>query len=298
MDISWEDVRLFLAVAEAGSLSAAARQLRVAQPTVSRRLAELEEALGYALFRRHAGGARPTAEGERLLVPARKMAEWAGEAARTAARGQGAPEGVVRLAASPGIAFDFVAPFAAALQARHPGLRLEVLTGVHFLDLARGEADLALRNRPPTSEDLTLVASLRHRNAVHVSRELAGRLPRGAGLADLPWVAWAPPYESVPPNPQLEALIPGFRPVFTSDNFLVLFRAVECGLGATVLGLTRHRFSRQTPLVPLPLDLGPHSHGALHLVCAKSSLDIPRVRRVAELLQEEFAFAERRQAEG
>jgi DNA-binding transcriptional LysR family regulator len=291
VDISWEDVRLFLAVAEAGSLSAASRHLNVAQPTVSRRLAELEEELGYALFRRHAGGAHLTAEGERLLVPARKMAEWAGEAARTAARGQGAPEGVVRVAAAPGVAFDFVAPFAAWLKGRHPGIRLEVLTAVHFLDLARGEADLALRNREPTSKDLTLVASMHHDNAVHVSREYAARLPRKVSLAELDWVAWAPPFESVPPNPQLAALIPDFRPVFTSDNYLVLFRAVESGVGATVLACTRHRFSRRTGLVPLDVELGPHARGALHLVCAKSALDIPRVRVVAELLREELLRA-------
>ncbi|MCI0570369.1 MAG: LysR family transcriptional regulator, partial [Myxococcaceae bacterium] len=284
----WEDLRLFLAVAETGSLSAAARQLRVGQPTVSRRLAELEEELGYALFRRSAGGAVPTTEGERLLVPAKKMAEWAGEATRTAARGQSAPEGVVRIAAAPGVAFDFLAPFAGWLKGRHPRIRIELLTSVHLLDLARGEADLALRNRAPTSQDLKVVATLHHDVAAFASKDYAARLPRRYGLADVDWVAWAPPYENVPPNPQLEALIPNFRPSFTSDNFLVLFRAVECGLGATVLGKQRHRFSRPTPLVPLELDLGPHQRSAMHLVCAKSALDIPRVRLVAELLQEEL----------
>jgi DNA-binding transcriptional LysR family regulator len=291
LDISWEDLRLFLGVAEAGSLSAAARVLRVGQPTVSRRLAELEDTLGYALFRRHAGGARLTAAGERLLAPARKMAEWAGEAARTAAQGQTAPEGVVRVAAPPGVGFDFVAPFAAWLRGKHPRIRLEVLTGVHHLDLARGDADLALRTRAPTSEDLTVVTTLRHENAVVATREYAAKLPRRYGFADVGWVAWAPPFEDVPPNPQLEALIPDFRPTFTADNYLVLLRAVECGLGATVLGQVRHRFARTTPLVPLALELGPHAHGEMHLVCAKSSLDISRVRRVAELLEEELRRA-------
>ena len=65
MDLSWEDVRLFLAVAEHGSLSEAARRLRIGQPTVSRRLAELEERLGYPLFERSVEGARLTTPGER-----------------------------------------------------------------------------------------------------------------------------------------------------------------------------------------------------------------------------------------
>src|SRR5579862_5448620 len=104
MDIAWDDLKLFLAVAEAGSFSGAARSLRLGQPTVSRRLAELEDALGYKLFRRSAGGAAPTSAASRLLEPTRRMAEWAGEAGRTAQSADRAPQGVVRIAAAPGVA--------------------------------------------------------------------------------------------------------------------------------------------------------------------------------------------------
>ena len=79
MDISWDDARLFLAIAETGSFSGAARRLRIGQPTVSRRLAALEYAVGATLFRRSVDGAALTAAGERLVLPAKKMAEWAGE---------------------------------------------------------------------------------------------------------------------------------------------------------------------------------------------------------------------------
>src|SRR6185503_18701311 len=79
MDISWEDVRLFLTVAEHGSLTEAARRLQIGQPTASRRLAELEERLGYPLFSRSVEGTSLTSHGERWLEPARRMAEWAGE---------------------------------------------------------------------------------------------------------------------------------------------------------------------------------------------------------------------------
>lgn len=84
MNIPWDDVQLFLAIAETGSLSAASRQLRLGQPTVSRRLALLEHQLGYQLFRREVAGARLTSAGEKLLLPARRMAEWAGEISRAA----------------------------------------------------------------------------------------------------------------------------------------------------------------------------------------------------------------------
>lgn len=289
MDISWEDARLFLAIAETGSISGAARQLRLGQPTVSRRLAALEYAVGATLFRRGVEGAALTAAGERLVLPAKKMAEWAGELQRAAESADASPRGLVRVTASPFVSSDFLAPFAGWVAQKHPGLRLEVLSTIQYLDLARGEADLALRPRPPTNVDLKLVHTLDVSHAIFVSKALKVRLPSRPTLQQIPWVAWAPPFEAVPPNPQLEALIPDFTPVFTADNFLVLLAAVEAGVGAMVLGSTRHRFIRDRGLVPLDVDLGPYARSQLHLVCAKSALDIPRVRKVAELLVEELS---------
>lgn len=291
MDIPWDDVRLFLAVAETGSVSAAARRLRLGQPTVSRRLAALEYALGAKLFRRSVEGTALTTAGERLLSPARKMAEWAAEVDRASESRDRELRGQVRVTAAPGLAFEFVAPFAAVLKQRHPGLRLEVLASMQNLDMVRGEADLALRIRPATQPELVTVESLRFPNAVFVAKELAAKLPRKPRLADVPWVAWAPPWDSMPPNPQLEAAIPGFTPAFASDSFLVNLGAAEAGLGAIILGRVRHRFSRPTRLVPLNIDLGPFNQGELHLVAAKSALDIPRVRIVAELLVQELKRA-------
>ncbi|MCP3103998.1 LysR family transcriptional regulator [Myxococcus sp. K15C18031901] len=294
MDISWDDARLFLAIAETGSFSGAARRLRIGQPTVSRRLAALEYGVGAKLFRRGVEGAALTAAGERLLQPARKMAEWAGELQRAAESTDTSPKGVVRVTASPFVSFDFLAPFAAHVARKHPGLRLEVQSSVSYVDLGRGEADLALRLRAPAQEDLKLVHTLDVRNRVFVSKALKATLPRRPTLAQVPWVAWAPPYEALPPNPQLESLIPGFSPTFTTDNYLVMLAAAEAGLGAMVLAAVPHRFSQPRDLVPLDLDLGPHAWSQLHLVCAKSALDIPRVRRVSELLVEELGRAKPR----
>jgi DNA-binding transcriptional LysR family regulator len=288
MDISGDDARLFLAIAETGSFSGAARRLRIGQPTVSRRLAALEYAVGAALFRRGVDGAALTAAGERLVVPAKKMAEWAGELHRAAESADSSPRGIVRVTATPFMSFDFLAPFAAHVARKNPGLRLEVQSQIQYLDLGRGEADLALRSRAPASADLKRVDTLEVPNAVFVSKALKARLPPKVTLQQLPWVAWAPPFENVPPNPQLESLIPGFSPTFTADNYLVLLAAAEAGLGAMVLARMSHRFARPSLLVPLDVDLGPFSRSQTHLVCAKSALDIPRVRRVSELLQEEF----------
>jgi DNA-binding transcriptional LysR family regulator len=216
------------------------------------------------------------------------MAEWAGEVGRAAESSDQSPRGLVRVTSSPFFCFDFLAPFAGWLAQAHPGLRLELLSSVQYLDLSRGEADLALRIRAPTQEDLKVVYTLETEAAVFVSKTLAAKLPKKPSWKDVPWTAWAPPFDTLPPNPQLAEAIPGFTPVFSSDNFLVNVAAAEVGLGAVVLADIQHRFSRPSSLVPVPIDLGQFQRGALYLVCAKSALDIPRVRKVSELLVDEL----------
>jgi len=98
MHFRWDDLKLFLAVHEQGSLSGAARVLKLGQPTLSRRIAELEEATGEALFERKSHGAVLTAAGQKLLPAAQSMAEWANEAALSIGKQTHLPEGSVRRA--------------------------------------------------------------------------------------------------------------------------------------------------------------------------------------------------------
>lgn len=291
MDVSWDDVKLFLAVADHGSLTEAARHLHLGQPTVSRRLAELEERLGYPLFDRSVEGATLTSRGERWLVPARHMAEWAGELLNTAEHADSAPNGLVRITAPPGVAYDFVAPFAGRVREKYPQIQVQILSRVEYVDLSRREADIALRMRRPTARDLTLVHTFTHHNDAFVSKAYAAKLPKKPAMKDIDFIAWAPPFEQFPPNPQLAAMIPGFRPSFSCDDFIVQLRAAEAGVGAIFMQKVRHRFNRHSELVPLGLDLGPHAKASLHVVCAKSALGVARIRAVAELLTEELRHA-------
>ncbi len=292
MDVDWNDIKLFLAIADHGSLTEAARHLRLGQPTVSRRLADLEERLGYPLFDRSVEGASLTSRGETWLTPARHMAEWAGELLNTAERADSAPSGLVRITAPPGVAFDFVAPFAARLRERYPQIRVQVLARVEYVDLSRREADIALRMRAPTSRDLEVVHRYVHLNDAFVCKSYAAKLPKQASLAEIDFVAWAPPFEDFPPNPQLAALIPGFKPSFASDDFLVQRRAAEAGLGALFMHKAKHRYNAESVLTPLGLELGPHRTSTLHVVCAKSALRVSRIAAVAELLKEELIHSE------
>ena len=288
MHIPWEAVELFLAAADHKSLAKAAKALGVSQPTVSRRLAELELTVGESLFLRSVEGVTLTSSGERLLAPARTMAEGHGELERVAAGSRAKPIGVVHVTAPPGIACELLAPFASKLRKKLPGIRLSVEASVRQVDLVRGEADLALRASKPVTRDLVTLASVEEPVAAFASRALVKSLPASPSLSDVDWIAWPASHAEIPPNPQLAARIPDFAPAFASDDFLVQMRAAELGAGAIILSSRTSRIGGRSSLVSLPLSLGPMKVG-IYLVCARSALAIPRVRIVAELLAAELA---------
>jgi DNA-binding transcriptional LysR family regulator len=288
MHIPWEAVELFLAAAEHRSLAKAAKVLGVTQPTVSRRLAELEAAVGEPLFARSVEGVQLTAAGERLVAPARVMAEGHGELERLASGSAAAPRGVVQVTAPPGIAYELLAPLAVTLRRALPDVRLSVTASVRQVDLVRREADLALRATKPATRDLLTLASIEEPVGAFASPDYARALPARPKLSDIGWIAWPPSHAEVPPNPQLAARIPDFVPAFAADDFLVQLHAAERGAGAIILSKATSRLVGPSGLVELPVELGRIKVG-IHLVCARSALAVPRVRAVAEVLSAELA---------
>lgn len=282
--LPWEDLRLFLAVVEAGSINRAAQRLGLGQATVSRRLAELEAVVGHALVLRSVSGVALTSLGEQMVVPLRRMAEWANEVSRAAAQGDSRLAGTVRVTAAPLVSATALAHFAARLRDIHPGIQLEVLSSVRYLDLARGEADIAVRAVNDRHSDLTSVARVSHSNHVYASRQLAEQLGPNPNPRDVPWVAWSPEFDHMVPNPQLRAWLPGFKPVFTADSYLVLVAAAEAGVGALVLADPAVALLPRTSLVPLDIPLGEYGRSETHIVAAPSALRLPKVRAVADEL--------------
>ena len=151
----WDDIRIFLAIARAGTLSGAASALETGIATVSRKLDRLEQSLGLPLFSRHQSGYRLTDDGEALLERAEALEE-AGRAVTEKAQLQGAVAGLVRLATSDNLATHFILPSLPSLLQTHPALRLEVLSGVQSVNLHRREADLAIRLVRPEAGNLTI----------------------------------------------------------------------------------------------------------------------------------------------
>ncbi|KAA9130187.1 LysR family transcriptional regulator [Marinihelvus fidelis] len=152
--MNWNDLELFLAIAEAGTLAGAARSLRVNHSTVFRRLNTLEADLDTRLFDRQPEGYALTPAGEKMLAPARQ-AQAAVQSIELDIAGQDLQAtGTVRLTTAPNIARTLVPPAVRALRDSHPGIRLEVLVGDTDYDLGRRQADIALRatTRPPEQQ--------------------------------------------------------------------------------------------------------------------------------------------------
>ena len=150
----WDDVRFFLAVAKTGSFSAAATQLNTKQTTVGRRIQALERRLGAKLFDRHRHGMEVTPAARGVLVQAESMLSNATSIERHLAGLDREMAGVVRVAATEGIAAHWLVPRLDQLRRRHPDIVVQVIAGDQVLDLATRQADLAIRFFRPTSNQL------------------------------------------------------------------------------------------------------------------------------------------------
>ncbi|MEM8752586.1 MAG: LysR substrate-binding domain-containing protein [Pseudomonadota bacterium] len=191
-DLDWNDLRFVLAAARESGFAAAARRLGVDETTVARRVAAAERAIGAALFRRGPDGRRrPTEAGRAAAAEAARM-EAAAEAAREAA---GAARLRVRVSATPIIANRLIAPALASLLAERPDLAVELAAEPRNVDLALGEADLALRLARPATGGAAVKARRIGALPYGVFEAKGRRGPEawvdyGGPAADLPQARW------------------------------------------------------------------------------------------------------------
>lgn len=150
----WNHARAFLATAEEGSLTAAARALDLTQPTLGRQIAALEAELGVALFDRIARGLTLTPSGLELVEHVRAMREAANTVSLTASGRSQAIEGTIRITATDIYAAYVLPPMVARLRELAPGIIVEVIATNAVSDLRRREADIAIRSAAPTDPAL------------------------------------------------------------------------------------------------------------------------------------------------
>jgi DNA-binding transcriptional LysR family regulator len=220
-----------------GSLSGAARALGVAQPTVRRRIADLEASLGVVLFTRTPAGLDPTETAHALAGHAEAMAHAAAAFARTASAEASEIAGAVRVTASHVVAVEVLPPILAALQARHPGLVIILSPSNRNEDVLRREADIAVRMARPTQEGLVARLIGAVTLGIHARRDILDRYGMPANLADVRRYGVIGPEHD---NEILRSLRFGgvqVQPVdfsFRSDSDLAQLAALRAGAGIGV----------------------------------------------------------------
>lgn len=188
--MNWDDLRIFLAVARAESLTGAAPGLRMDPATLSRRITRLEDALGAALFVKSPQGYALTERGQSLLGP---VAEAEAMLARGAEAGQGeeALSGQIRIGAPDGCATFILPQVCAAIQAAHPALELQILALPRVVSLSRREADMAITVSPPSAGRVTVQKITDYH--LHLAQRRDAPAPASLGdLRHLPIVGYIP----------------------------------------------------------------------------------------------------------
>lgn len=285
----WSLIRSFLAVAEAGSLSAAARTTGISQPTLGRHVQAVEAALGVTLFTRVAQGLALTEAGRALVPAARAMRVAAAELALTARSQAAGIAGTVRITASRVVSHAILPPILARLRQSEPGIQIDLVPSDTTENLLFGEADIALRMYRPTQGDLVARQIGAVPLGLYAARSYLDRRGRPATLDDLM-------HHDFIGQDRMDQIIRvmgalgmevdrSFFPVRCDDplTYVELVRA-GCGLGGILRAvgdpdpaLERLDLVADLPSLPVWLTAAPRLRQS------------PRLRRVWDALAEAFA---------
>ncbi len=287
--MSWDDVRLFLALCRSRTVGEAGKALGVDASTVSRRLAALEEAMAAALFDRGREGLRATKAAEDLMPVAEQIEEGIRRFASAAEGLEREVAGRVRITCPPDVAEVVVAPLLGPLLSRHPALRIELSPGEAVLDLTRREADLALRTVRPRSGDLVVTRLTRARWVLVAAPQRVRELGPLRAWGDVAWVGWGERLAAIGAARWLAKHARGVEPVVRSDSLTVQLAVVASGGGVALAPEPSVTHYRLEP-VKLAASLRPAAAewpvDELFLVSHRALRDVPRVRVVWDLLVE------------
>jgi len=152
--MDWDKLRIFHAVASAGSFTHAGQMLALSQSAVSRQVSALEEEIATPLFQRHARGLTLTDEGELLYGAVSDVLTRLGQAEEALKNAQAAPRGSLKVTASHGLGAFWLLPRLGGFLHDFPELQIHLVLEDRELDLSQREADIALRMRAPVQADL------------------------------------------------------------------------------------------------------------------------------------------------
>jgi DNA-binding transcriptional LysR family regulator len=263
----WNDLQTVLAILQGRSIGGAARILRSTQPTVSRRLHDLEKRLGFPLFERDVDGARPTPVCQSLQADLEKMENTALHVERRLASSGDGLQGSIVVTSLDWIANWILAPLLAEFGRQHPDIELKLITTDQLLNLSRGEADIAFTFLPVTEKDVITRNVVDVRCGFYCSKDYLAAYgavdgPHG-GLGHYR-VEFNDPTDIL--NHAARAVMPKSSVVLTTNNMTSQLNAVEAGTAIAVLpcafaddreNLIALQLSARAPV--MPLKLGVHS---------------------------------------
>lgn len=285
MDYRWDDLRAFLAVWRAGSLSGAAVTLGVNPSTVGRRLDALQDALDTQLFERTPEGVVATLAAEQLLPFAEGVEQAHVGFARALSGLEREPEGRVRVTGPPGLIDHFVAPALGDLRSAFPRLSVVLDASVGYADLSRGEADIALRAVRPTHGDLVSQQLGPFSSAVVGAAGLAAGPARA--LEGLPWSQWSDELLHIPDARWVAEHVPDTAIVLRTGSFAAMVEAARAGVAVF---FAPEPFARLEGLGQVPLVAHPALQRVpaqpIHLVGHQALRRVPRVAVVWSFLRE------------
>jgi molybdate transport repressor ModE-like protein len=252
-NFDWNDLRILLTVARTGSTIAAGKALGLSQSTVHRRVSALEKALHAKLVSRQPTGYRLTEEGAALLPYAQRVEDAAEDFARQVAQGAQELTGVIRITCPEPIMLRFTrSPLLERFAARHPDLKLEFIMSDRYIDLSKGEADVAFRSGD-TDDELVGRKVAESLWAVYASPDYLARHGRPATVDDLKQhdiVAFVEAMSTHRISTWLKEIAPDARIVARNTSVLGLVAAVKSGVG----------------LGPLPTALGEAEDGLVRVL--------------------------------
>ncbi len=279
---NWDDVRYFLTLQRQSTLAAAGSELKLDPTTVGRRLVKLEEELGARLFDRTPSGYVLTEAGHRLLPRAERIEREALGVERDVAGEDQKLEGVVKLTATEMLTTRFIAPYLKRFQETHPDIQLDLNCTNLDVNLARREADIALRLARPTQEDLIIKRLSFIHLGLYASRDYVDHMGSPTeSLAGHQVMLFASKRPFRRENEWLTARMDGARVVLRSDSVSSMYAATLAGTGIALL--PSQVADNDPDLVRVPVEGAPEPRQIWQAV-HKDLRDSARIRAVLDFL--------------
>ena len=238
--MDWDKLRIFHAVADAGSLTHAGDALNLSQSAVSRQIRALEESLNTTLFHRHARGLILTEQGELLFDATSSMRRRIDAAAARIRDSEEEVFGDLRVTTTTGFGSLWLAPRLSRLYAHHPDLRIDLMLEERVLDLPMREADVAIRMKEPSQADLIRRRLMSINMRLYASPRYVDANGMPHTMTDLTshrLIAQHPRSHQVAAGAQLvqELLANDIPAALTVNNYFGVLQAILADLGIGVL---------------------------------------------------------------